>query len=268
MSAHRIHPAVVHVGVILVGAATLTLSAYFQWQLGMLAGSIAVAATLPVALDVGGAVAGVCWISGTGALRRWGAGISIAQVLASTAVNVLAHGLLHGWPWAPLGVVYPVVFFSMVKLELLHQEQTRDLADATVELTDAVSMRDRAQAERGAAAQLRAAADADRDAAEETQRAASELRQSAESDAARTKASGPRQSPAQSKRQTRSQSPRQTALRNAAERREWIAQQLRAGRDVTGADVKQQFPDATNAAREVKAVKDEHEQAPRLAVAR
>lgn len=41
----------------------------------------------------------------------------------------------------------------------------------------------------------------------------------------------------------------------AEARQTWVEQQLRAGRDVTGPDVKAQFPDASNAARDVAAVK-------------
>lgn len=50
--------------------------------------------------------------------------------------------------------------------------------------------------------------------------------------------------------------PRKTRGRStAAERKAWIEQQIRAGRDVSGSDVKAQFPDASNMARDVAAVR-------------
>lgn len=256
MSGHRIHPAVVHVGVILVGAATLALSAYFQWQLGMLAGSVAVAATLPVALDVGGAVAGVCWISGTGALRRWGAGISIAQVLASTAVNILAHGLLHGWQWAPLGAVYPVVFFAMVKLELLHQEQTRDLADAHTELVDGRAVRAANAAERdGEQVEARVHAEemerlADR--SEKARRAADEAREHTTGRTAPApRSSSPKRAPA-----------RTTDLTTVVA---WAAGELAAGESAGWRRIAREHGLSEHGAKKAaQQAREQHEQTPRI----
>jgi hypothetical protein len=58
----------------------------------------------------------------------------------------------------------------------------------------------------------------------------------------------PAVTPLPTRRKTRSRS-------TADERRTWIEQQIRGGRDVTGADVKTEFPDASNAARDVTAVR-------------
>jgi hypothetical protein len=249
MSSRHVHPALIRGGVVAVGAATLAVSAYFQYQLGLLAGSTVVALTLPVALDAGGFVASACWLIGRGSLRAWGCFVTVLLVASSTAVNVVAHGLISGWDWAPLGLVYPLVFAAMVKLELLHQEQRAELADALDELGDARSVRAAAEAEATAhaaeIARLRAAADADRDAAQQAERDAADARRRAEDATRQIPASAARQ-PARRGKSRKS---------TAEQRQAWITGQLDAGRDVAGSDVKREFPDAANGARDVATVK-------------
>lgn len=59
------------------------------------------------------------------------------------------------------------------------------------------------------------------------------------------------------------QVPRPGDTSTAQERQAWIEERLNAGQDVTGPDVKIQFPDASNAARDVAKAKSRRDAAPR-----
>jgi hypothetical protein len=78
--------------------------------------------TLPVALDIGGAVATVVWTKSTGHARMWGMAIALFSLLESLTGNVLsdllqAH-LIDVTPWLIIGIgaVYPINLFLMIHL--------------------------------------------------------------------------------------------------------------------------------------------------------
>jgi hypothetical protein len=252
--------------VAVVGATVLAVSAYYLWLFASLAGMPdALAWTLPVALDAGAIGATVCWVAAPGKARRWGQGIALILLGGTVLCNILAHLITFGMlpVSAPLvvalAVVYPATLWLLVHLALVLRTEQQATAAAVDELIDVRQVRAAAEAEATAhaaeIARLRAAADADRDAAQQAERDAADARRRAE-DATRQIPASPARQPARPGKRRKS---------TAEQRQAWIAGQLDAGRDVAGSDVKREFPDAANGARDVATVKarqakEQHEQ--------
>jgi hypothetical protein len=242
--------------VAVVGATVLAVSAYYLWLFASLAGMPdALAWTLPVALDAGAIGATVCWVAAPGKARRWGQGIALMLLGGTVLCNILAHLITFGMlpVSAPLvvalAVVYPATLWLLVHLALVLRTEQQATAAAVDELVDARQVRAAEVAELRAhgeeTARLRATVEADREAAQRAEREATEARQRAASQADSPSASTTA-SPKRRAKQRKS---------TADERQAWIAKRLDAGHEVTGADVRRQFADTTNGARDVATVK-------------
>lgn len=83
------------------------------------------AAALPIALDVGAAVASLAWITESGTIRHWGRGIAIAALAGTVAGNSIQHALTvgHSAPSLPLilavGACVPAMLWAVIHLTAL-----------------------------------------------------------------------------------------------------------------------------------------------------
>lgn len=273
MSARQGILALAYLVVAVVGVTVLAVSAYYLWRLADLAGMPPeLAWTLPVALDAGAIGATVCWVAAPGRAKQWGQGIALGALAGTVSGNILAHlidfGMLPVTPALVIGIggVYPAVLWLMVHLALVLRTEQRDTTDAETELADARTVRAKnaaeEQAQRAAEVQAAQAHAAEmgrlRDEAQRAEREADEASQRAASLTTSQATSPSTSRTASPKRRTKSRKS------TADERQAWIAKQLDKGLEVVGADVKRQFPDTTNGARDVATVKARREQRPVL----
>lgn len=195
-------------GVAVVGGSALAVLAWYQHLLGVRAHMPeALSWTFSVGLDWGSVVSGVFWFfSGDRGLRVWAMGVSLALITASTVMTCVSWGLASGWQWAALGVIHPLVFFSMAKLLTMWQ---------------AVRSQDR---ERLAAAEQEAEERAEREQLRAEARTKTQQR--------RRVAAPPEPEP-----------PRQLAVGQSvsAQVRHWLRAELAAGREPTGAQADERF---------------------------
>ena len=98
---------VVLTGAGLVGLATATTSAVTLYRLAQSV-HIPGPASLPIALDVGAAVAAVAWITQTGPPRAWGRAIAIGALAGTLACNGVQHAIAAGLLQVELPLVLAV----------------------------------------------------------------------------------------------------------------------------------------------------------------
>lgn len=99
----------VFAGAALVGMATAATSAVSLFRLAeqcSITGPLA--ASLPIALDVGATVGTLAWITERGPVRSWGRGIAVASLVASLAGNGMQHAIAAGLLRPTLTVVLAV----------------------------------------------------------------------------------------------------------------------------------------------------------------
>lgn len=135
-------PVLAYGGTAAIGVIVALVSGMWLYQLAELVGMDAgpLALSLPLTIDVGGAVATLLWVSYTGQVRTWARRVAVGALIASIAGNVLAH-LIDlriipvGWPLVVgVAAVYPVMCWLMVHLLVLMQRST---APARVKSTTA-----------------------------------------------------------------------------------------------------------------------------------
>lgn len=215
------------------------------------------AITLPIGMECYAAYALRVWLSGAmpgGArtfARRSAIGALLLGALGQVAYHLLAAADVTSAPWPVTALVacLPVVVLGMgAALAHLVRAEHRDRDVAETELGDAQAVRAAAERELQDAGRARSAA------AEARQVATAEL--AAEERARGELITRPHVPPSHERPARRASVTRIDARHRstAAARHTWIAEQLDAGLDVTGADVKQQFPDARNGARDVSTV--------------
>lgn len=125
MRAHWTRPLVL-IGALIVGVATAATSAVSLYHLAVKCGIPEPwAAALPVALDVGAAVAALAWITETGVVRTWARGIAVGCLVASLAGNAAEHAITSGLLPVTLplvlvvGACIPATLWAVVHLAAL-----------------------------------------------------------------------------------------------------------------------------------------------------
>jgi hypothetical protein len=124
----------VFVGAGLVGIATAATSAVSLYNLAARCGiPEPLSAALPVALDVGAAVAALVWVTQEGKAREWGIGIALSALIATVAGNGIEHAISTGfleltlWLVITVGSCIPAMLFATIHLlALMATEQPRD----------------------------------------------------------------------------------------------------------------------------------------------
>lgn len=160
----RVPPWVAYSGVTIVGGTALVVLAYYQHLLGLRAGMPeAMSWTFSIGLDWGSAVAGVFWFfTDDRPLRRWAAAISVVLIAVSTTMTCISWGLTAGRQWAALGIIHPLVFFSMAKLLTMWQAVRARIRDEQAEALELARAERERQAERAQEAERKAARKAER----------------------------------------------------------------------------------------------------------
>lgn len=117
---------IVLAGIAVVGVATMATSSVSLYRLGVGTGiGDYLAAALPVALDVGGAVAALAWLTETGRARTWGRVTALCALAGSLAGNGLEHALALGMVTPTLllvllvGSSIPAMLFAVIHLAAL-----------------------------------------------------------------------------------------------------------------------------------------------------
>lgn len=125
-------PWTTYTGVSVVGVTTIGMSGIWLTQLAELVGiDYPLAISLPVAVDAGGAVATVLWVTHAGAVEKWARGVAIGALAFSLTGNALSHlirlaMLPVSWPLVvAVSAVYPLMCWLMVHLLVLARTGAR-----------------------------------------------------------------------------------------------------------------------------------------------
>jgi hypothetical protein len=117
---------IVFAGTGLVGAAAATTSALSLYELAATCGiPEPYSAALPIALDVGAAVASLAWITETGTVRTWARFVAVAALAGTVAGNGVQHAITAGLLPVSLllvllvGASIPAMLFAAVHLAAL-----------------------------------------------------------------------------------------------------------------------------------------------------
>lgn len=117
---------VVFAGTGLVGAAAATTSALSLYDLASSCGiPEPYSAALPIALDVGAAVASLAWITESGTVRTWARFVAVAALAGTVAGNGVQHAITAGLLPVSLllvllvGASIPAMLFAAVHLAAL-----------------------------------------------------------------------------------------------------------------------------------------------------
>lgn len=115
-----------YTGVTVVGGTTIVMSGMWLTQLAELVGiPWPMSLSHPIAVDAGGAVATVLWVTHTGAVEKWARGVAIGALAYSLTGNAVSHlirldMLPVTWPLVvAVSGVYPLMCWLMVHLLVL-----------------------------------------------------------------------------------------------------------------------------------------------------
>lgn len=125
-----------YIGTGTVGGITMIVSGIWLVQLAELVGiNWPISLSLPITVDVGGAVATLLWIKGGSKVVGWARGVAVGSLVASVIGNTISHLIkmqaMAVTPWLIIGVgaMYPATLWLMIHLLVLSGgDQTRPKA--------------------------------------------------------------------------------------------------------------------------------------------